>query len=181
MRPKGKLFALLALFAAIGLITASGAFTTVSAERTADVNTAGDGSALLALEPHQSSANGAGQYAVNNTNNQLELQLTPDEGATGVNLNAVTEIELVFNITNQGNQEVDVSIIKQGANSEYVEFYAGTASSPFNNQIDNSSGVETLSPGDTAQISMKIDTTTASSLDGDEELLSDITINATTS
>lgn len=166
MRPKGKLFALLAVFAAIGLITASGAFTTVSADRSADVQTSGDSSALLAMEPHGSSSNGA--YATT-SGNQLEISLTE------ANLDATTEIDLVFNITNNGQQDVYLWITRTGANSDLVGFYNGTVSSGSN--ITTSSNRDVVSPGETIEVSIEIDTTD-SGLTGSDELLSEITIHA---
>lgn len=107
MKPKGKLFALLAIFAAIGLVTATGAFTTVSAARTADVSVAGDSAALLAIAP----AGGANSDYVSTPNGQLTFDLSAgSQGASGVNQRGETDIRAVFTITNQGTQEIGVWI-----------------------------------------------------------------------
>lgn len=183
MRPKGKLFALLAIFAAIGLVTATGAFTTVSATRTANVTVAGDADALLALEPH-SGANGQAYAQLNN--DQLEINLAGDfdsDGVSGggVNPDALTEVDHVFNITNQGSQSVEIYITKTGNNNQFVQFYNGTVAGPSNGaNITTSSNKNTLGPGFTAQISMEIDTR-GSGLTGSDEILSSITIHANTS
>lgn len=101
-KPKGKLFALLAIFAAIGLATATGAFTTVQADRTANINAAGDSAALLQLTP-------ASEYAQSN-NNQLQLDFAGSSGA-GVNTEAITDLgRSVFVVENQGSQTVSVSV-----------------------------------------------------------------------
>lgn len=122
-RPKGKLFALLAVFAAIGLITASGAFTTVSAERTVSVQVQGDDSAVLRLAPYDgpngngddgdnspptdtSGDNTDGGYAYYQ-NGMLELSLQD------VNLDAYTTAENVFTIHNDGNAPVAIWIEKK--------------------------------------------------------------------
>lgn len=188
MRPKGKLFALLAIFAAIGLVTATGAFTTVSATRTANVTVAGDADALLALEPH-TDANGQA-YAQLTTDDQLEINIAGNfdqDGVTpgGVNPNALTEVDNVFNITNQGSQSVEIYITKTGNNNQFVQFYNGSvvgSPNPGTNITATGSGgnLDTLSPGQTAQISMEIDTR-GSGLTGTEEILSSITIHANTS
>jgi len=102
-KPKGKLFALLAVFAAIGLVTATGAFTTVQAERTAEIGVAGDSSALLQL---QGSGTANAQEYVTTNNGQLGLDLQ------NVNLDAETDINDTFTITNQGSQTVGVWITR---------------------------------------------------------------------
>ena len=179
MRPKGKLFALFAVFAAIGLVTASGAFTTVTAERTVDVNTAGDATALLAIQPGDG-PNGNGGYAQQTGDGTIELSLDGDfnnQDAAGVNNNATTEVDNVLNITNQGTQEVNIYIERTGNNSETVTFFEGDASSGTNITTSGNSGAVSISAGTTKKISMTIDTTGTQVTESDE-LLSDITIHA---
>jgi hypothetical protein len=162
---KGKLFGLLAVFAAISLVTASGAFTTVSAERTATVNVAGDESALLALEPAPGS-NGD-EYA-RIEGGELELNLAGyNSSATGVNPNAVTDFDSVFVITNQGTQEVAVNITDSGDYDDSVTFYNGSDTLESGNEI--------LSPGESVVVSIKVDTTGVS---GEPDLINEITISA---
>ena len=164
MGRKGKLFGLLAVFAAIGLVTASGAFTTVSAERTASVNVAGDSSALLALEPADT-PNGD-EYA-GTSNDQLEIELAT-ENAEGVNPNAVTEIDSVFRITNQGSQPVNVSISDNSSsdNSDAVTFHNGST--------NLESGGKDIGTGESIIVSIRVDTTET---DG-TSLIDEITITA---
>ena len=164
MGRKGKLFGLLAVFAAIGLVTASGAFTTVSAERTASVNVAGDANALLALEPVDT-PNG-NEYA-GTSNDQLEIELAT-ENAEGVNPNAVTEIDSVFRITNQGSQEVNVSISDSSSsdNSDAVTFHNGST--------NLESGGKDIGTGESIIVSIRVDTTET---DG-TSLIDEITITA---
>lgn len=166
MRPKGKLFALVAVFAAIAVVTASGAFTTVSAERTATVTTAGDASALLQLEP--ADTNNGDLYA-STPSGQLEISLE------NVNLNAHTEIDYVFNITNNGNEDVYIWITKTGTNNQYVTFYDGEAST--GTVINDSSNAQLVTSGSSLNVSMTIDTR-GSSLAPDAELLTDIEVHA---
>lgn len=118
MRPKGKLLALFAMFAAVGLITATGAFTTVEAQRTAEVNVAGDSAALLQLEP----ANGSEFASANNG----EVEITLD--SQGVNSNATTVDDEVLNITNNGNDDVFVQIDAPAATNTEVVFYNASTS-----------------------------------------------------
>ena len=189
MRPRGKLFALLAIFAAIGLITATGAFTTVAASRTATVNVAGDGQALLGLEPYQgpngygpsidSSAAKDNSYGYAQLNGgQLEINLAGFHNnniGQGVNLNATTKLDHVFNISNQGTQTVSVSIEKTGANNGTVGFHKGISSGA---RLDEGNS-QTLTSGQTIPVSIVIDTTGHPGLGTTDELLSSITINAT--
>jgi hypothetical protein len=170
MIPKGKLLALLAIFAALGVVTATGAFTTVSADRTADVDVAGDSSALLQLEEGDKNPG-----YVTESGGTIELNLSSPNSASGANLNATTEIEGVINITNNGGQTVDVSIEKTGNNAQYVNFYQGDDLDSATN-ITGANSVS-VSSGDTIEVSMNISTDSSSLADGDE-LLSDITIVA---
>jgi hypothetical protein len=163
MRRKGKLFGLLAVFAAIGLVTASGAFTTVSAERTASVNVAGDESALLALEPADTSN---GEAYARTSSGQLEINLA-NGSAAGVNPDAKTSIASVFRITNQGTQKVSVTVEDDGDNPDAVTFYSGTTNLETN-------GTE-VAAGDSIVVRIEVDTTGVS---GTPSLVDTITINA---
>lgn len=175
MLPKGKLAGLIAIFAAIGLITATGAFTTVTAERTATVSTAGDASALLALNPVNT------DYAQINSDGTLEIAIDGSFGnsntGAGVNLNALTQIDDVFSITNQGTQEVEVWITTNGTNPDTVAFYNGTHSDSNRVAIDELNDAHALGVGDSVNVSMDIDTRDVS-LTADEELINGITIHA---
>ena len=154
MKPKGKLFALFAIFAAIGLVTATGAFTTVQAERTMNVNVAGDANALLRLEPADTGSYANGHYAMQN-GNQLSINITannaPTGGGEGINENALTRMHNVFVIENQGTQDVGVYI--DNPNSEVV-FYNATSPT---DSLEGSTNSTTLTPGDTIYVGFEID------------------------
>jgi hypothetical protein len=154
-RPKGKLFALLAIFAALVLVTASGAFTSVEADRTANIDVADDADAFLRLAPN---ASGNGAYATQN-NGQLQIDLTSTtNGGQGVNPNALTKADHVFDIQNQGTQTVDVSIQHGGANDNVVSFYH----SGYTNNWGSSGSIEettvTLDPGQKVSVGIEVDT-----------------------
>ena len=107
-RPKGKLFALLAVFVAIGLITASGAFTSVQAERSMDVAVVGDASANLQLED-------AGEGYVDTSGDTISIDLS------GVNINADTDFGGVLTITNTlASGDVYVQIATQASQTSYT-------------------------------------------------------------
>ena len=93
----------------------SGAFTSVSADRTVTVSAAGDEQAYLALEP----ASGPnGDYA-RTENGQLAVHLDR------VNDDALTRVEDIFVVRNQGTQKVAFRIDKTGAYTEAVTFIIG--------------------------------------------------------
>jgi hypothetical protein len=153
-KPKGKLFALLAIFAAVTLVAASGAFTSVQAERTAQVDVAADANAYLGLAPH-SGPNGF--YANSNAganNNQLEINLgaNTNDGGLGVNENALTTADDVFTITNQGTQEVEVYVVVS-SNDNIVDFYQTGGA-----DIEGSASAVPLAPGDSLDVGVEVDT-----------------------
>ena len=98
--------------AAGGLALGTSAFTSVEADRDVAVEVADDSDAFLALEPAEDSPNA--QYA-QETNGTLELNFTGDNdgidgGGEGFNARADTGISRVFEIRNQGTQEVEVTL-----------------------------------------------------------------------
>jgi archaellin len=93
-----------------GVVFGTGAFTQVQAERTVDVDVADDANALLGIyettgEYTQTSSGPAGA-------NTVQIVLNDSSGADGVGVNdrAVTTVNSVINISNQGTQPVDISV-----------------------------------------------------------------------
>lgn len=170
MRPKGKLFALVVMFAAVGLITASGAFTTVTADRTANVNAAGDASALLAIEPGPDNPG-----YVDNSSDEITFDITNgSEDSAQINMNATTEINGTINLTNNGNSDVDIHVEAEGENSGLVSFYTADHDDITGSAAGSSTDV---APGETVIVTVIIDTTDVT-LDDDEEIIDTITIVA---
>lgn len=195
-RPKGKLFALLAIFLAIAMVTATGAFTSVSATRTAEVNVAGDGAALLQLQPSPgpngynpsdggSLTNSEGYAQL--TNGELQINLLGDfdgDGVigAGVNNNATTDIQAVFNITNQGTQSVYLNVSDAGSasNDPEVTFYNASYAPHSSDglETDGQNGVAVkLDPGETLTVSIYVDTETTD-VSNSAELVNSIQIYA---
>jgi hypothetical protein len=115
MIPKGKLLALLMIFTAVGGLAATGAFTTVQAERTADVNVDGDANALLAIQPNETSEDSNFIQDGDTSDSTFSINLEGEDGNTGsLNANATTTAENLFNITNNGEEDVDVWISTNG-------------------------------------------------------------------
>ncbi|MFA1610208.1 hypothetical protein [Halobellus rubicundus] len=161
--PKGKLLALVTIVAALGVVTATGAFTTVSAERTAQVSVAGDSSALLALNP-TSGPNGDGAYAAEE-NGLFQITFGENIGS-GVNMEAQTDIQDVFTITNQGTQNVSISINDTGDHPDAVTFYNVSVDGEKATTSAFEDGDYYLDSGETVTVSIYVDT---AGLDVDDE------------
>jgi hypothetical protein len=122
---------LAALAGAAGTVGAvgSGAFTSVSADRNVRIQVASDANALLSMVPSPGSN---GEFA-DIEDGQLTLQLDGSDSTPsgeGVPDNAVTVIEDIFRIRNQGTQEVFVFIEAFGGDN--VTFFGGTTTSKNN-------------------------------------------------
>lgn len=93
-----------------GVVFGTGAFTQVEADRTVDVDVADDSDALLGIYET------TGNYTRVNPGpagaQTVEIVLNDSSSATGigVNDNAVTTIDSVLNISNQGTQPVDIDV-----------------------------------------------------------------------
>ena len=88
------------------VVTGTGAFTSVTADRTVNVEVAGDASALLAIE-------GTGEHSdyIDNSDGNGEFGIDLSGGsASGVNADAITVVEDLFKVTNQGTQEVNLDV-----------------------------------------------------------------------
>ena len=84
------------------------AFTSIEAERNVDVSVAGDSSAYLAFQALDS-VNG-NDYVTTESDDTISITLNGDGGAggSGVNQDAVTQIEDLFKVVNQGTQSTSV-------------------------------------------------------------------------
>ncbi len=91
------------------IVTGTGAFTSVQADRDVAVQVADDANAFLALE-----ATGPNAPYTDTSDGQLGIDLTSDNatgaGGQGVNTDAVTVIADLFEVRNQGTQEIEVEI-----------------------------------------------------------------------
>jgi hypothetical protein len=91
------------------VVTGTGAFTSVEADRDVAVQVADDANAFLALE-----AIGPNAPYTDTSNGQLGIDLTSSNatgsGGQGVNTDAVTVFQELFEVRNQGTQDVDVQI-----------------------------------------------------------------------
>ena len=103
--------------AAGGAVIGSGAFTSVAADRDVAVSVADDSDAFLQLQGATNDNNEElpnAQYA-QETGGTLEVNFTSDNnqiegGGEGFNANADTGVSRVFEVRNQGTQEVEVAL-----------------------------------------------------------------------
>lgn len=166
--PKGKLMVLLAVFAAIGIITATGAFTTVTADRSATVNVAGDASALVQLTPYDG-PNGYNGGSAGSSDGYADIQdgtLVIDLGGysagtpegQGLNIDARTSYDNVFNITNNADSDVSFTLELNGDHPQYVTLFKDDTH-PYDeaNNVTGATNSFTLISGQTATISIQVD------------------------
>lgn len=146
-----------ALGAGTSAALSTGAFTNVEATRSMTVSTAGDGSAYLRLMPADSQ-NGS-NYASYTEDGTLSVTLDQ------LNENAVTTVERLFTLQNEGSQTVSVYLDDA---SDAVSFEVGGDS------VEGPSGAVRLSTGESATVDVTVDTTG----DAGGELLSDVTVMA---
>jgi len=107
MKRRNVLAALGMMSGGAAIASGTGAFTSVAADRDVAVEVAGDADAYLAL-----TGIGPNDEYVTTTNGELGLDLTGSNptgaGGQGVNADAITVIEDVIEVRNQGTQEVEV-------------------------------------------------------------------------
>lgn len=114
----------LAAAGAAGIST--GAFTSVEADRTVDVEVAGDSSAYLGLEPVSNSPN-SGFVEVNSEEVSLDFSSSNSNvNGNGFNPDATTRVNDLLHVRNQGTQNVKfwVNIENLGAGSDFVTIEA---------------------------------------------------------
>jgi hypothetical protein len=127
--------------------------------------------------------------------NQLEIDLTDSNDTfpsstdpNGVNPDAVTQLDDLFEIQNQGTQEVEVGITKTddtGSEAELVTFYANDSNSGLTDRYDDGNDNTvilgdtdaTLGTGDSVYVSLEIDTE-GESISSGTEILNSVTVNA---
>ncbi len=165
-----------ALASGAAAVVGTGAFSSVSATRDVEVEVADDASAYLRLE---GTGGANSEYVTDNGDGgTLTIDLDSDNetsaGGEGVNPDAVTKIDNVFTVENQGTQEVEVDISKSGDNDDLVTFHPSNGDYTVDPLSDSA---ETLGAGDSTPVSIKVDTEGETLSDG-TELLDSVTFNA---
>jgi hypothetical protein len=153
----------LGAIAAGGAAIGTGAFTSTEADRSVSVSVADEDQAYLALSPTQAD-NATFATQDSGTNNQIAIDINDAAGTEkngeGVGLHSVYEFDNVFQVENQGTQEVEVTI-SELSDSDFdpdatgltVQFYPGTdAGSPLHDTP------VTLGTGKSRSIGIKVET-----------------------
>jgi|APHM01.1.fsa_nt_gi hypothetical protein len=91
----------------LGLLS-TGAFSTVEATRTATVDTAGDNAALLEITPLE----GESEQFVNDADGTVNIDIP------NVNKNAITDIDQLLEVTNNGTERVTVGFVAEYADQK---------------------------------------------------------------
>jgi hypothetical protein len=109
-------------------VFSTGAFTSASATRGVSISVAADADAFLRLAPCKGSENG--DYVTDTSAGTMSLDLSPSNPnllGDGVNVDATTTFDDVFEICNQGTQPVGVWIevdpVQNGNGNDAVAFY----------------------------------------------------------
>jgi len=168
-----------------GAALGTGAFDLVEADRTATITVTDENEALLAMKPVEDSPNSA--YAEQDDNNQNEIGLVFDEnagteGGSGLGQDSVYTFDDVFEITNQGTQDVGVAaIVRTDTYPDGIEEFSLYTTDPkenFGNEaesnetVDDPDAVE-LTPGETTKVGVRIVTGEAN-VESDGEIDIDI-------
>ena len=149
----------------------TGAFTSVTADRDVEVAVAEDADAFLSLSPSDG-ANGA--YA-EQTGDEETIEFNIDEDAedvdgSGLNPNATTVIVEIFDIENQGTQDVGVQVTADLGDLGDGDFTIFTGEEP---DDDLSDGWESLGTGDVLSVGVEIETGDPADLSGDVTIEAD--------
>jgi hypothetical protein len=97
----------------------TGAFTSVEANRTVNVNVADDTNAYVGL---RATSDPNGQFASGSGSDEMIVDFDDsDNGGSGVNPDAETVFEEVFQIENQGTQNVEVDLSSSGSPSITIQ------------------------------------------------------------
>lgn len=142
----------------------TGAFTSVQADRSLSIQTAGDANAFLSITRAKNS-NGvvypnAKEYVEKDSDGVVSLDFTASDdtsgSASGANLNAKTIFDNLLDITNNGTQEVKLSVDSDliasqgGPLGVYVENSQGDSSDNSGLSSADTSQTVKLGPGETA-------------------------------
>lgn len=165
-----------------GAALGTGAFTSVEADRSVNVSVADEDQAYLALDKLSAASYPNATFVSQNASTGISIDIndatgTEDDG-DGVGLDSVYEFDNLFQVKNQGTQDVDLSIttlsdsdFDPDASGLSVEFYDGTDSST---SLDPDTGSSvTISTGNSVNIGLKITT--------DEPSVDDFDADATVS
>lgn len=184
MKRRNVLAVLGSATAASTSILGSGAFTSTRAHREITIRAASDNDALLALE-------GLSRYASQTgSDSTLSIRLDESNGrisGDGVNSEAVTRFNNLFEIQNRGTNPVILTGKKAGKNTDAVTFavnfskehpnlpFWGPNNATFHYLDPNKGQNATLGVGDTIYVSMEVD---ARGVQPGERMMDSLSISA---
>lgn len=152
-------------------LVGSGAFTSVEATRTVQVDVVEDSDALLGLDSCPDSPNAT--YAGIDSNGRLVVEIgETDDGGEGVNLDAVTTFDDVFQVCNNGTQDVCLWVNRSDDwpasedGTPRVDFYT-----PAGDSILDSENAHELGVGECTCVGIRTDT---DDLDSTDDLLESV-------
>ncbi|MYL68825.1 DUF1102 domain-containing protein [Halorubrum distributum] len=144
----------------------TGAFTSVTANRSVDVEVAGDANAYLSLQQISGSPNS--QQYVTNSSGEIGFDFSDSNGdingnGNGFNPDAVTEVDRLLRVANQGTQDVDVSVdlssLSTGSADVSIFADGNSSNSEYTGSgTDISNTSVTLAPGDSMVLNLEVDT-----------------------
>jgi len=148
------------LAAGAGVIGGSGAFDSVEANRSFEVSVSGDAGALLGLEATNDTIAGMESGGAGG-NDVIFFEINDAEagGDAAVNENAVTEFFDAFSVTNNGTQDVNLSIELPASVSGIAFTLADERGDA--NPTDLASESYELTSGSSISVDLQIDTTTS--------------------
>lgn len=155
------------LVAGTGALAASGAFDAVEAERSFEVDVAGDAEALLGLEAENAAITGTEEGGAGG-NDILFFELNDDEvEESNLNDNAVTDFFAAFRVSNNGSQD-NILITMNTGDVDGVTFQVVPGRNDNDDVIDGVIDLEendthedglVLNPGESVVVDLRIDTT----------------------
>lgn len=143
----------------------TGAFTTAQADRNFNVEVADDADAYLSLEPADTeNGDEYTDYDDSYDPDVVEVNLDGDGGhsdGSGVNDNAITEIDDLLKVRNQASDDINISVDLAGSpdwsggNVEPVEVWANGIDD--GTRIDDGEGDYQLGTGSSVNLGIKVD------------------------
>ena len=140
---RSVLIGLGSLVAGGGALLGTGAFTTVTAERTVNVETTGDASAFLGLQPARADdqLDLEGDDYAEITDGTLQINIGNSDGGSGLNRNAITRFDNLVLVSNNGSQAVESFTVEFTTVPSEISDNAG-ADETFNFPVANTDGDE---------------------------------------
>lgn len=143
----------------------SGAFTTVEAERTMSIEINDDSEAYLATQPLDKQGNTVAEGKEPEAQNKPYAAIEEDTGRLSLtfdslNSNAETVLNKVFQVANEGTQEVGIYFEKRGDNTGAVSFFGNNSELNINNErldVDRDAAIR-LGEGKSIDVSVEFDT-----------------------